>query len=59
MGSLKTLSTAGGNLIQLLALTWANGLEGQQNSLFEDLNQADLHPAKFPDQRASPIWLCR
>lgn len=42
-------------------LPWCGqtGLLSWQNSLFEDPNQAYLHPTGFPGQNASPNLFCR
>lgn len=49
----RTLFTEGGNMTPLLAWAWANwALE--PGKIFEDPNQADLHPAEFPGQSVSP-----
>lgn len=36
--------------MEFLAWVWANWALGQAELLFEVLNQAHLHPAKFPGQ---------
>ena len=55
----KTLSTAGGAMIQLFAQTWANSALRLAKLFMEDLNQADLHPVKFPGQSAPLTWFCK
>lgn len=59
MGPDDTLHEAGGTVIQLPACTWAKQAVRPVKSSFEDLNEADWHPAESPGHAVHPPWVCR